>query len=132
LMETTSRPVVCSRKSIDQRYTHIRRCLRGLVIISAVDRFNVDMPMKLSVRIGADTSGPIVAGVLDLPLPTLRVFGELLAQVGFLSGIAPPTSVIITKCLYEPIHGAFVIKAGPTAEFKGQETKTDLVRHHDK
>jgi len=103
--------------------------LFGLDAIDAVQELNGEINEHLRIRVGVNTGGPIVAGVLGVGKPTFEILGPTINMAQQMEHHGVPMNVHISRSVYELIYGIdkFSIKERGTIEVKGGSALTYLV-----
>ena len=96
----------------------------GLEAIQAIRDLNSELGTDLKIRVGINSGGPIVAGVIGVGKPTFEILGPAINMV--LHGI--PMQVHVSRSVYELIYGdTFMIKERGTIEVKQGNVVTYIV-----
>jgi len=109
--------------------THAKEAVEfGLNAIDAVEEINKNMNLDLKIRIGINTGGPIIGGVLGIGKPTFEILGPAINLAQQMEHHGVPMNVHISRSVYELIYGnSFKIKERGTVETKGGNVITYLV-----
>jgi len=100
----------------------------GLDAIDAVQEMNKELNQNLEIRIGVNTGGPVVAGVLGIGKPTFEILGPSINMAQQMEHSGVPMKVHISRAVYELIYGdIFDIKERGAIEIKGGNVITYLV-----
>ena len=100
----------------------------GLEAIAAVEHLDEETGEKLRIRVGVNTGGPIVAGVLGIGKPTFEILGPAINMAQQMEHNGVPMKVHISRPVYELIYGAgFVVKERGQIEVKNGQVYTYLV-----
>ncbi|KAH0790452.1 Adenylate and Guanylate cyclase catalytic domain containing protein [Histomonas meleagridis] len=100
----------------------------GLEAINAVKKVNEQINQNLRIRVGVNTGGPIVAGVLGTGKPTFEILGPTINIAQQMEHHGVPMKVHISRAVYELIYGAkFEIKERAEMEIQGKNMVTYLV-----
>ena len=100
----------------------------GLDAIDAVQRVNSDIGQNLRIRVGVNTGGPLVAGVLGVGKPTFEIIGPVINMAQQMEHNGVPMNVHISRAVYELIYGGtFNIKERGQIKIKGGMAVTYLV-----
>ena len=100
----------------------------GLEAIQAIEENNKEMNLSLRIRVGVNTGGPIVAGVLGTEKPTFEILGPAINMAQQMEHHGVPMKVHISRSTYELIYGgSFVIKERSQIEIKKGTVLTYLV-----
>ena len=114
---------------INQSAVHAKETVEfGLEAISSVEENNKEMNLSLNIRVGVNTGGPIVAGVLGTEKPTFEILGSAINMAQQMEQHGVPMKVHISRPTYELIYGGnFVIKERGQIEIKRGTVLTYLV-----
>jgi PAS domain S-box-containing protein len=77
----------------------------GLDAIEALERVNSDINEKLQIRVGINTGGPIVAGVLGTAKPTFEILGPAINMAQQMEHLGLAMRVHVSRAVYELIYG---------------------------
>ena len=100
----------------------------GLEAIAAVEHLDEETGEKLRIRVGVNTGGPIVAGVLGVGKPTFEILGPAINMAQQMEHNGVPMKVHISRPVYELTYGAgFVVKERGQIEVKNGQVYTYLV-----
>ncbi|OHS93746.1 hypothetical protein TRFO_11517 [Tritrichomonas foetus] len=100
----------------------------GLDVISALDLINVQTSLSLRIRVGLNTGGPVIAGLLNLLKPSFEVLGDTISLASELEKTGVPMNVHIPHHVLSIINeDEFLTKKTENIIFKGQEMQTYLV-----
>jgi len=100
----------------------------GLDALQAVKDINKEMGISLRIRVGINTGGPLVAGVLGIGKPTFEIFGPSISIAQQMEHHGIPMAVHISRPVYELIYGnAFNVKERGSIEIKTGSVVTYLV-----
>ena len=100
----------------------------GLDCIEAVTHINQEIGEKLRIRVGINTGGPIVAGVLGVGKPTFEILGPAINMAQQMEHHGVPMQVHISRTVYEYVYGdVFVMKEREPMQIKDQMVVTYLV-----
>ncbi|KAK8886126.1 hypothetical protein M9Y10_041586 [Tritrichomonas musculus] len=100
----------------------------GLDSLDCVTELNAELGEKLQIRVGINTGGPIVAGVLGIGKPTFEIIGPAINMAQQMEHHGVPMQVHVSRSVYELIYGdTFVIKERGVVEVKGGSVVTYLV-----
>ena len=121
-------------EEVNQPQVHARQILCfGLDCISALDIYNAQQNMSLKIRVGANTGGPVVAGLLNLTKPSFEVLGDSINLASELERTSLPMNVHIPRHVYELIlSNEFLIKDGEELIFREKVYQTYLITGYDK
>ena len=114
---------------INQPAIHAREMVEfGLESIKAVGRVNEVRNQTLRIRVGVNTGGPIVAGVLGTEKPTFEILGPAINMAQQMEHNGVPMNVHISRSVYELVYGGnFVVKERGQIEIKQGKVVTYLV-----
>ena len=114
---------------INQPSQHAREMVEfGLEAIKAVGRVNEERSQSLRIRVGVNTGGPIVAGVLGTEKPTFEILGPAINMAQQMEHNGVPMHVHISRSVYELVYGGnFVIKERGQIEIKQGKVVTYLI-----
>ena len=102
--------------------------LFGLDSLDCVTQLNGELGEKLQIRVGINTGGPIVAGVLGIGKPTFEIIGPAINMAQQMEHHGVPMQVHVSRSVYELIYGdTFIIKERGVVEVKGGSVVTYLV-----
>ena len=100
----------------------------GLDALSAVQIVNGETGQELRIRVGINTGGPLVAGVLGSGKPTFEILGPTINMAQQMEHHGVPMQVHISRAVYELIYGGdFKIKERGQIEIKNGTVVTYLV-----
>lgn len=100
----------------------------GLGAIDAIREINEELSENLQIRVGVNTGGPIVAGVLGIGKPTFEILGPAINMAQQMEHHGVPMQVHVSRAVYELIYGdTFVVKERGSIEVKGGSVVTYLV-----
>ena len=100
----------------------------GLGAIEALEELNERIDQKLQIRVGVNTGGPIVAGVLGTEKPTFEILGPTINMAQQMEHHGVPMKVHISRAVYELIYGcSFDVKERGEIEIKNGTVVTYLV-----
>ena len=104
----------------------IRFCVEGL---QALEEVNSILNASLQVRIGVNTNGPIIAGVLGKDKPVFDIIGDPINVASRLQSTCIPNTVQISQMTYDLVSDLnFIIEYRGEIELKGKgKKKTYLV-----
>ncbi|OHS94912.1 Adenylate and Guanylate cyclase catalytic domain containing protein [Tritrichomonas foetus] len=93
----------------------------GLDALTALDEANSVLESNLQVRIGVNTDGPLIAGVLGTDKPTFDIIGDPINVSSRLQSTCIPMTVQISHTTYELINDmSFNIEQRGEIELKGK------------
>jgi PAS domain S-box-containing protein len=110
--------------------THAEQMIRfGLEALGAIEDVNVKLCALLAVRIGANTGGPIIAGVLGTDKPTFDIIGDPINVAARLQSTDVPGRIQISEDTFALIRSlGFQTEYRGEVELKGKgKKKTYLV-----
>jgi class 3 adenylate cyclase len=100
----------------------------GLDAIKSVETLNEMLSQTLKIRVGVNTGGPIVAGVLGIGKPTFEIIGPPINMAQQMEHHGVPMLVHISRAVYELIYGdSFQVKERGPVELKNGTVITYLV-----
>jgi PAS domain S-box-containing protein len=114
---------------VDQPAVHAKDVVDfGLDAIAALERLNGETEHSLQIRVGVNTGGPIVAGVLGTAKPTFEILGPAINMAQQMEHHGVPMKVHVTRQVYECTYGSFVVREkGETAVKNGPPIVTYLI-----
>lgn len=114
---------------VNQPATHAKEVVVfGLKSIRAIIDLNRELNENLKIRVGVNTGGPIVAGVLGIGKPTFEILGPAINMAQQMEHHGLPMAVHITRSVYELIYGdSFKVHERGMVEVKGGRVLTYLV-----
>jgi len=113
-----SQPSKHSKESVDF-------CLDCL---SAIEKINQKMNESLKIRIGINTGGPIVCGILGIGKPTFEILGPAINMAQQMEHTGVPMNIQISRTVYELIYSnKYIIKERGEIETKNGKAITYLV-----
>ena len=114
---------------INQAAVHAKETVEfGLEAISVIEETNKELNLSLRIRVGINTGGPIVAGVLGTEKPTFEILGPAINMAQQMENHGVPMKVHVSRSTYELIYGGnFVIKERGQIEIKRGTVLTYLV-----
>jgi class 3 adenylate cyclase len=77
----------------------------GLDAIQCIEDLNAELNQNLRIRVGANTGGPIVAGVLGIGKPTFEILGPTINLAQQMEHHGVPMMVHVMRAVYELIYG---------------------------
>lgn len=93
---------------VPQQAEHEKEALAfGLESIKTVTEINKEQKLNLSIRVGLDAGGPVVAGVLDVGKPTFELFGNVVSIAKQIEEKCIPMTVHISRAVFERIYFDF-------------------------
>jgi class 3 adenylate cyclase len=99
----------------------------GLEAIQAMRELNADMEENLEIRVGVNTGGPIVAGVLGIGKPTFEILGPAINMAQQMEHTGSRMLVHISQQTYVHIVNEPFMITESTANVKGNILVTYLV-----
>lgn len=114
---------------LNQPAVHAKEMVEfGLGSIAAVLRVNGEIGQNLRIRVGINSGGPLVAGVLGTEKPTFEILGPVINMAQQMEHEGVPMNVHISRATYELIYGGnFIIKERGQIEIKQGKVVTYLV-----
>lgn len=114
---------------INQPEVHAKEVVEfGLDSIDELRNMNQEKGTSLRIRVGINTGGPIVAGVLGIGKPTFEIIGPAINMAQQMEHHGVPMNVHVSRSVYELIYGgAFEIKERGEIEIKNGTAVTYLV-----
>ncbi|EAY18689.1 Adenylate and Guanylate cyclase catalytic domain containing protein [Trichomonas vaginalis G3] len=114
---------------INQPAVHAKEIVEfGIEAIGAVGVVNEETKQSLQIRVGINTGGPLVAGVLGSGKPTFEILGPTINMAQQMEHHGVPMQVHISRAVYELIYGGnFKIKERGQIEIKNGTVVTYLV-----
>ncbi|OHT13816.1 Adenylate and Guanylate cyclase catalytic domain containing protein [Tritrichomonas foetus] len=118
---------------VNQPTVHAKEMVEfGLESLDCVTLLNSQINQSLRIRVGINTGGPIVAGVLGTEKPTFEILGPTINMAQQMEHHGVPMKVHISRSVYELIYGGnFVIKERGQIEIKSGKVITYLVTDKD-
>jgi class 3 adenylate cyclase len=100
----------------------------GLDAIAALQELNGEVHQTLRIRVGVNSGGPIVAGVLGVGKPTFEILGPAINMAQQMEHHGVPMLVHVSRAVYELIYGdIFQIKERGETEINTGKVVTYLV-----
>ena len=114
---------------INQPAEHARDVVEwGLDAIEALEDLNKQIDEHLRIRIGVNTGGPIVAGVLGTAKPTFEILGPAINMAQQMEHHGVPMKVHVSRAVYELIYGgSFQVKERGEVEIKNGSVVTYII-----
>jgi class 3 adenylate cyclase len=114
---------------VNQPQIHAQQMISfGLDMIHALELLNIELLETLRMRVGVNTGGPIVAGVLGIDKPTFDILGPAICLAAAMEHHGVPMCVHIPQHCYDLIYCLnFVIQERGTVEVKRKTYHTYLV-----
>jgi PAS domain S-box-containing protein len=102
--------------------THAEQTVRfGLDALRTIEECNVKLSANLAVRIGVNTGGPIIAGVLGTDKPVFDIIGDPINIAARLQSTCPPGRIQISEDTFGLVRGhGFVIEPRGDVFLKGK------------
>ncbi|KAK8840248.1 hypothetical protein M9Y10_031193 [Tritrichomonas musculus] len=115
---------------VNQPHVHAKEITEfGQESIECVRQLDEELELQLQIRVGINTGGPIVAGVLGTEKPTFEILGPAINMAQQMEHHGVPMQVHISRSVYELIYGgSFVIKERGQIEIKSGKVITYLVQ----
>ncbi|OHT10801.1 Adenylate and Guanylate cyclase catalytic domain containing protein [Tritrichomonas foetus] len=105
----------------------------GLDSILSLEKINEEIEQSLQIRVGVNTGGPIVAGVLGTDKPTFEILGPTINMAQQMEHHGVPMKVHISRSVYELIYGSnFNVKEKGETIIKDIPTITYIVSPNKK
>jgi class 3 adenylate cyclase len=118
---------------VNQPMEHARQVVQfGLDSLESLRELNQELNESLQMRVGINTGGPIIAGVLGggAAKPTFEILGPSINMAQQMEHHGVPMQVHVSRSVYELIYGDnFVVKERGTIVVKGASVVTYLVSH---
>jgi PAS domain S-box-containing protein len=100
----------------------------GLEAIGVIRDLNAEHGENLEIRVGVNTGGPVVAGVLGIGKPTFEILGPAINLAQQMEHTGVPMAVQITRSVYGLIYGeGFNVRERGSVETKGGAVEAYLV-----
>ncbi|OHT09619.1 Adenylate and Guanylate cyclase catalytic domain containing protein [Tritrichomonas foetus] len=100
----------------------------GIASIDAVEDLNSEIGQSLRIRVGVNTGGPVVGGVLGIGKPTFEILGPAINMAQQMEHCGVPMQVHVSRHVYELIYGdCFQIKERGEIAIKNGKVVTYLV-----
>jgi guanylate cyclase len=97
----------------------------GLEMIHALQLLNIELSETLRMRVGVNTGGPIVAGVIGIEKPTFDILGPAICLAAAMEHHGVPMAVHIPQHCYDLVFdGNFVLQTRGNVEVKGKVYQT--------
>ena len=114
---------------VNQPQVHAKDVVEfGLEAIEALERVNKQIDQNLRIRVGINTGGPIVAGVLGTEKPTFEILGPAINMAQQMEHHGVPMKVHVSRAVYELIYGGnFDVKERGEIEVKNGKVLTYLI-----
>ncbi|OHT07050.1 guanylate cyclase [Tritrichomonas foetus] len=89
----------------DQPKNHAEAIIKfGLDALNELDDLNMKLNSNLAVRIGVNSGGPILAGVLGTDKPVFDIIGDTINVASRLQSTCVPGQVQISQATYDLVH----------------------------
>jgi class 3 adenylate cyclase/PAS domain-containing protein len=114
---------------VNQPMVHAKEMVEfGLESIKALGRVNSEINQTLRMRVGINTGGPLVAGVIGTEKPTFEIIGPTINMAQQMEHEGVPMNVHISRSTYELIYaGNFIIRERGQITIKQGQVVTYLV-----
>ncbi|OHT10090.1 Adenylate and Guanylate cyclase catalytic domain containing protein [Tritrichomonas foetus] len=114
---------------INQPAVHAKEAVEfGLSSIDSIRQLNAEKNENLKIRVGVNTGGPIVAGVLGTEKPTFEILGPAINMAQQMEHNGVPMQVHVSRPVYELIYGGTIrIKERGQIQIKNGKVVTYLV-----
>ncbi|KAK8841721.1 hypothetical protein M9Y10_026666 [Tritrichomonas musculus] len=114
---------------VNQPAVHAKEVVNfGLDALDAISDLNKELNESLRIRVGINSGGPIVAGVLGVGKPTFEILGPAINMAQQMEHHGVPSQVHISRSVYELIYGdSYDIKERGQIEVKNGTVVTYLV-----
>ncbi|KAH0800550.1 Adenylate and Guanylate cyclase catalytic domain containing protein [Histomonas meleagridis] len=118
---------------INQPAEHTKQTISfGIDIIKAIQLLDIELNESLRIRVGVNTGGPIVAGVLGIEKPTFDILGSAICLAAMMEHHGVPMNVHIPQHCYDLVFGTiFRIKERGDVEVKGKMYHTYVVTGYE-
>ena len=117
---------------INNPTTHAKEMVEfGREAINKITELNGVLNEKLRIRVGINTGGPIVAGVLGIDKPTFEILGPTINIAQQMEHNGIPMMVHISRPVYELVYSFFNIKERGEIEVKKGKMFTYLIAPRD-
>jgi class 3 adenylate cyclase len=119
-------------EEVNQPAQHAKQVVSfGLDCLTSIEALNAELGEKLQIRVGVNTGGPIVAGVLGgigSGKPTFEILGPTINMAQQMEHHGVPGQVHISRPTYELIYGGeFKVTERGSIEVKSGSVVTYLV-----
>jgi class 3 adenylate cyclase len=123
---------MCAGGLFDKRHQPAIHALQtvsfGLDIIRALQLLNIEIGENLRIRVGVNTGGPIVAGVLGIDKPVFDILGPAICFAAMMEQRGVPMNVHIPQHCFDLISGSnLIINERGDTEVKGKMYRTYVV-----
>jgi class 3 adenylate cyclase len=125
--------VICAQEGffdeVNQPQIHAEQMMSfGLDVIYTLELLNIELSETLRMRVGINTGGPIVAGVLGIEKPTFDILGLPICLAAAMEHYGVPMAVHIPQHCYDLVYGSnFIIRERGNVGVKRREYHTYLV-----
>jgi len=100
----------------------------GLDLIKAVEILDIELSQTIQIRLGMNTGGPVVAGVLGTAKPTFDILGPTISMAEVMEHYGVSMTIRIPQPTYDLISDqGFAIRQLPKTEYKGKPLQCYLV-----
>jgi PAS domain S-box-containing protein len=115
----------------DQSEAHAHQVIDfGLGCLAAIEHVNSELKSSLEVRIGVNTDGPLIAGVLGTEKPLFDIIGDPINVAARLQSTCIPGHVQISLKTYELVkQGNYHIEQRGEIELKGKGKQMTYLVH---
>jgi class 3 adenylate cyclase len=91
---------------VNQPTVHTKEMVSfGLEAIQCLEDLDKELDENLRIRVGVNTGGPVVAGVLGVGKPTFEILGPTINLAQQMEHHGVPMQVHVTRAVYELIYG---------------------------
>lgn len=114
---------------VNQPAVHAKEVVNfGLDALDAITELNKELNESLKIRVGINTGGPIVAGVLSVGKLTFEILRPAINMAQQMEHHGVPSKVHVSRSVYELIYGdSYDIKESGQIEVKNGTVITYLV-----
>ncbi|OHT06654.1 Adenylate and Guanylate cyclase catalytic domain containing protein [Tritrichomonas foetus] len=114
---------------VNQPAVHAKEVVEfGLEAIHGINLINKEFNLNLRIRVGINTGGPIVAGVIGTNKPTFEILGPPINMAQQMEHHGVPMVVHISRSTYQLIYGgSFNVRERGKIEIKNGVVSTYLV-----
>ena len=108
---------------------HATQCVQfGLDVLNVLEEVNTQLNSMLAVRIGVNTGGPLIAGVLGSDKPVFDIIGDTINVASRLQSTGIPGTVQVSEDVYNLINGLnFTIEERGLVFLKGKGKRMEYV-----
>lgn len=104
--------------------------LFALKVLAAIEELNIQLGASLQVRIGINTDGPLIAGVLGTEKPLFDIIGDCINVAARLQSTDIPGKVQISETTYNLVcSGGYNIEKRGEIELKGKGKRLTYIVH---